>query len=81
MKLPPMVDLHKLPEDVRIDLIGKVCSQGKNTGVMLEMDEPEKIARYVRKVKARFPDVVELGRSEDCPAPGIVMIKFGPRPS
>lgn len=74
--MPPYFDLYSLPEDERIELIGKLCTQGRKVAIMLEADETEKIARYVRKITERFPGVVELGRA-DGPVPNVVTLKFG----
>ena len=72
-------DLHRLPEDERIRLIGESAASGQIVGVMLEKDEPEKIERYVRKIKQRFPTVTLLDRTEFTPS--VVTLRFGPKPS
>ncbi len=73
-------DLHRLPEDERIRLIGEAAASGQIVGVMLEKDEPEKIERYVRKINKRFPTVTLLDR-KDGPVSSVVTLRFGPKPS
>ena len=73
-------DLHRLPEDERIRLIGEAAASGQIVGVLLEKDEPEKIERYIRKIKQRFPTVTLLDRT-DGPTPSVVTLRFGPKPS
>lgn len=67
MKHPPFVDLYKLSEDERINVIGhtltcKDCRQRRPDGSPVEIalaidDEPKKIKRYVKKLKKHFPSV------------------------
>lgn len=58
-KMPEgFADLHKLPEDQRITLIGTyVMTSGKVAGVCIE-DDRDKIARYCRKFREQFPLIV-----------------------
>lgn len=52
-------DAADLPEDERIDLIGKAVdslSLGK-TGAFVVDDWPGKADRYIRKLAQRYPDV------------------------
>lgn len=70
-----IIDMVLLEEDRRIKLIGETAMNGGTVGVLLEKYEPEKIARYIRKVAERFPDVVVLSR-KDGPTKKVVTIKF-----
>jgi hypothetical protein len=71
-------DLASMSEDDRIRVIGETAAAGNMIGVALEKDEA-KIARYIRKVTTRHPNVVLVKR-----APGLtsatVLLQFGPRP-
>jgi hypothetical protein len=56
-RMPPFADLHKLPEDERIDLIGHyTMHETKTIGFVVEDDE--KADRYIAKLKAKFPGIV-----------------------
>lgn len=67
-------DLHKLPEDERIVIIGKAAARGETVGVFIDNDEA-KITRYVRKIEACFPTVKLLKRA---PAEGgVALLQFG----
>lgn len=69
-------DLFELSEDSRIQAIGEAAMTGKTVGVCLEKDEPKKIARYIKKVTERYPEIAVLSRI-DGPTALIVTIKFG----
>lgn len=72
------VDMHRLSEDQRIEMIGHtVTEHGKTVGVCVD-DEPGKPERYVRKMQRRFPTVVLLDRIKG-PVKGVVTLKFGPQ--
>lgn len=71
-------DLHNMHEDDRIELIGEVAASGRVVGVFLEKNEPEKIARYIKKVTERFPHVVLLDQM-DGPTKSAVTLRFGSR--
>jgi hypothetical protein len=73
-------DLHEMPEDQRIDLIGLAASKGKVIGVLLERHEPAKVERYIRKVTERYPNVIVIERVNG-PTAKVVTIKFGPKHS
>jgi hypothetical protein len=75
--MPKYADLVELSEDSRIKAIGENVMTGMTVGVFLEKDEA-KIARYIRKVTTRYPDVVVLDQA-DGPTPLIVTVKFGLR--
>lgn len=69
-------DLHKLPEDDRITLIGERATKGERIAVLLERDEPEKIDRYIRKVTERFPHVRLIAKGPG-PVPSVIALQFG----
>lgn len=53
-------DLASLPEDQRIGVIAcYVVDHGNTVAVALE-DEPKKVARYVRKILASRPGLLEI---------------------
>lgn len=79
MSKTPMVDLHNLSEDDRIDVIGKIVEQDKTVAIMVD-DEPGKPQRYISKVIERYPNVMVLDRVAG-PVKGVTTIKFGKRPS
>jgi hypothetical protein len=68
-------DLADLPEDERISAIGRAAARGQVVGVALEKDEPEKIARYIKKITTLYPGVKELDRADF--TPGVVLLRFG----
>ncbi|MGN6206034.1 hypothetical protein [Humibacter sp.] len=71
-------DLGDLSEDERITIIGRtVVERGKTVAVCVD-DQPAKVARYIRKIRDRFPTIVVLSQSKG-PARGIVTIKLGPQ--
>jgi hypothetical protein len=79
MKKPSgFADLASLPEDDRIDIIGRtVVEQGKTVAVCID-DQPAKVERYIRKMKERFPTAVVLDQRKG-PVAGVVTVKFGPQ--
>lgn len=52
MTKPVYSDLHNLPEDDRIELIGQAAESGKRTAFMVESEE--KASRYIEKLTSRF---------------------------
>jgi hypothetical protein len=56
MKLPVFSDLHRLPEDERIRIIGDAYMAGAKVGVPID-DEPDKPQRYRRKLQERYPGI------------------------
>ncbi len=60
MSGPPkaFVDLHRLPEDERIIVIGEYClaHPSQVVGVPTD-DEPDKPERYKRKIEAKYPQL------------------------
>lgn len=76
-RLKVYADLADLPEDERIDIIGRtVMEQGLTVAVAVDSDR-DKMERYIRKLLKRFPGIRILER-----LPGIVSgtltIKVGP---
>lgn len=75
MKRPEgFADLADLPEDERIAIIARTVANGKTVGVALE-NEPEKVARYKRKLIAAGVVILEERPSEIA---GVVFLRVGP---
>jgi len=76
----PLLDLYTIPEDERIRMIGE-RARITVTDIMLEKDEitKGKIARYIRKVTERFPDVKHVGVSSVVEIPGVAIVRFAPK--
>lgn len=52
------VDLHRLPEDDRITVIGEYCLARPSERVAVPTDdEPGKAERYKRKLEAKYPQL------------------------
>jgi hypothetical protein len=82
------LDMYKLPEDDRIQLIGRMmtcqhCIKAKGelkTPLLLD-DDQEKVARYISKLAQHFPGVRVL-KQEKGPTPGCHTVWLGsPLPS
>ncbi len=71
-------DVADLPEDVRIDLIGKTAMQQRKTVAFLTDAEPGKADRYISKLLERFPGIEVLSRS-DGPIPDVVYVTVAPK--
>lgn len=69
-------DLAKLGEDARIEIIGE-HARSRLVGVLLERNEPEKIARYIAKVTEQFPDVRHIDTAPG-PTADVMLVRFGP---
>lgn len=79
MKPTPYVDMYTVPEDERIEMIGSMAAD-KVVGVMLEKNEPAKIARYINKVTARYPKVRHISTTDVPDTKNIIMmVRFGPK--
>ena len=76
---PKYADLYEFSEDERITAIGKSAMTGLTVGVCLEKNEPAKIARYIRKVTTRYPEIAVLEQA-DGPIANVVTVKFGRKP-
>ena len=78
-------DLYKLPEDERIDAIGKMIfsepanSANKPITFGLCVEDNEKADRYIEKLKKKFPTIRVLYRGP-CEVPGIVLVKLAGPP-
>ncbi len=73
-------DLARLPEDERIDLIGRYVIETKQTvGVLTDSGRGDegKPARYIDKFKKRFPSIQIIGK-ENGPIKNTVCIRIGP---
>lgn len=60
MSGPPkaFADLHRLPEDERIVVIGEYCLARPSEKVAICVDdEPDKPERYKRKLEAKYPQL------------------------
>lgn len=73
---PRYADLGQMTEDDRIKVIGEVVMMGQTVGIWLETNQPDKIARYIRKVQERYPAVTVVGQYPGCPTPLVTTIKF-----
>lgn len=70
-------DLGDMPEDRRIDCIGKCVEAGKTVGFIVES---KKIGdRYIKKLLLDFPNLVVLAKF-DGPVSQTITIKVGPKP-
>jgi len=70
-------DLADLPEDDRIRIAAETARHGHIVGVAVD-DEPEKVARYVRKLQARGVRIIDQTPG---PVKGAVLIRIGPQES
>lgn len=78
-KLPGFADLADLPEDKRIEIIGKfVTEQKKIVGVALD-DDKKKVDRYISKMLIRFPGLVIESKTKLMA--GTVLVRVGPKPT
>lgn len=77
---PYFADLADLDEDKRIEVIGRTVMEGrKRSAVCVEADEPEKLARYVRKLTEHYPGIV-IGAARPGPVEGTVTVYVDPPP-
>ncbi len=70
-------DLGDMEEDKRIDLIGQFVMNKLKTAAVVVDDIPGKAARYIAKLRKRFPGIEII---DQCPGPvsGSWTIKVGP---
>jgi hypothetical protein len=76
-------DLANLPEDQRIEAIGKLTMEGSASsadkpimnGFIVET--PAKAARYIAKLKERFPGIRIIDQTAG-PVPDTVLVRVGP---
>jgi hypothetical protein len=70
-------DLADLPEDTRIDIIGRaVTLERKNVAFVVD-STPGKVERYITKLLNKYPTIVILAQF-DGPVAGSVTVKVGP---
>jgi hypothetical protein len=69
-------DLHEITEDERIAMIA-ASAQEKLVGVILEKDEPEKVARYIEKLTTKY----SVRHVDTVPGPfsRVVLVRFAPK--
>ena len=77
MPQPQYRDVADLPEDVRIDLIGKTAMRGKRVAFVTDSDLG-KADRYVAKLLAKFPALEILSRG-DGPVKDVVYVTVAPK--
>lgn len=70
-------DLHHLSENSRIRTIADAAMKGQVAAIV--EDQPEKIARYLKKMAWRFPLVQHIETAQNTPKEGFVALVFGPR--
>lgn len=68
-------DVADMPEDQRILVIGNMAMAGKVVAFIVEDDE--KADRYMRKLREKFPKLVEVDRLPNVPVNGVVSIEVG----
>lgn len=69
-------DLHHIAEDERIMLIGEQA-RSMLVGALID-SEPEKIARYIKKVTERYPDVRHVDTTPHI-TPHVSLVRFCPK--
>lgn len=77
--MPPYADLHDLPEDKRIDMIGhRVVDHHEVVGFFVDRngEDRSKGDRYIAKLKKKFPQISVIARL-DGPIDGAELIKVG----
>jgi len=73
----PFIDLHRLDEDTRIDLIGRSVMAAKKTVAVCIDADPVKVERYLRKLRQQFPGIVVEGQFPG-PVADVVTVKLRP---
>lgn len=75
-KKPGFSDIADLPENKRIELIGAHANvPGKIIAFIVEDDA--KADRYVKKIRNRYPNVIELDRHPNVPIDGVITVRVG----
>ena len=78
MNKPVYADLGDYDEDVRIDTIGRVAMHHKKTAAFItDAEPPEKVERYIFKLKQRFPGIIIIAKWNG-PTKESVIVKVGP---
>ena len=80
-----VADIHDLPEDERIAIIGNAVEAGKLVAVFVD-NEPEKVERYKGKVLKCHPGARFINQVDDLimvqaagGPEGATMLQFGPK--
>ena len=73
-------DVADIPEDDRIDIIGKKALEPENklTGFVTD-DDPGKAERYISKLLARFPQL-EVEHKGPGPVPKTILVRVRRKP-
>lgn len=73
-----MADMFKLSEDERIDMIVQTALRDGHVVFMVDSDaiEKGKADRYVQKIQAKYPGIVEVCRCENYPVAGVVSVQM-----
>jgi len=72
--VPQFADIADFDEDKRIDIIGHRVTVHKDMVAFVVEDDGQKADRYMRKLKAKFPTITEVGRGAG-PAPKTIYVK------
>lgn len=80
-RMPPYADLVALPEEQRIELMGRVAEQGKAVGFFVDLEPGElspgrKGDRYLEQLRAKFR--IRVISRMNAPVPGAEFISIGP---
>lgn len=72
-----IINMCRAEEDERIEIIGQVAMRERCAEFMVDGDaiEKGKADRYVRKLRERFPRLVETERYEDTPVPNVTTVR------
>lgn len=77
-RVDAVLDLHRMSEPERIDVIGNRALLAIGTEIKFCVDddtnEPGKADRYVKKLKERFPSIVEVRRGPFTPGSTLVVV-------
>lgn len=76
--MPPYVDVADLPEDKRIELIGKQITDGKTIGFFVDVEGADGMAkadRYIAKLLSWVPDLVVTHKALFSDVPNVVLVK------
>lgn len=83
-RVDAVLDMHRMSEHERIDTIGNRCLLNIGREVKFAVDddtnEPGKADRYVGKLKARFPSIVEVRRGPFTDGATLVVVMVPARP-
>jgi len=79
MKKPGYADRADLPENKRIDIIGKLVTDEKKTINVVVDDDGKKVDRYAKKLLTKFPHLIIIEKFKS-PVDKTVVLKVGPKP-